>query len=232
MLDHSLTRRLPVNLLARFARNQIIVKKAKASMTASLPLRPLRILRVLCVKSLLPLALATTVHAQTANTEPFADVHDGGKQHTASGFICPAKIGAFERDAVGESNPGTHTDFCAYSALNGVYATIKLVPLDGPYNPQNALAPGFIEQESLGGKPVADGVVMLGVKPEPLAIYARTYETTKLEDLRYRVLFAGAQFQNWAVETTIEYADPRDTAVEDQFLHAVYAAARSEIVAK
>jgi hypothetical protein len=106
------------------------------------------------------------------------------------------------------------------------------VPLDGPYNAQSSLAAGFIEQEGLGGRCIADGMATLGVKPQPVAVYARTYETAKLEDQRYRVLFAGAQFQNWAVETTIEYADPRDTGIEDQFLHAVYEAARSQIAAK
>jgi len=176
--------------------------------------------------------LAGAASAQDLHADPFSDTHDGGKFHAASGFVCPARIGAFERDAVGESDPGKGVDFCAYSALNGVYGTIRLVPLDGPYNAQSSLAAGFIEQEGLGGKQIADGMAMLGVKPQPVAVYARTYETAKLEDQRYRVLFAGAQFGNWAVETTIEYADPRDTAIEDRFLHAVYAAARNEIAAK
>jgi len=187
-------------------------------------------LRASLLNSFFALAVVSPAFAQDA--DPFADARNGGKLHTASGFTCPAMIGPFERDAVGESDPGKGADFCAYSALNGVYGTIRLVPLDGPYNAQTSLAPGFIEQEGLGGKRIADGMATLEMKPSPLAVYARTYETTKLEDQRYRVLFAGGQFGNWAVETTIEYADPRDTGVEDQFLHAVYAAARGEIAAK
>lgn len=176
--------------------------------------------------------MAMTVQAQAADTDPFTDAHDGGKLHTASGFVCPARIGAFERDAVGESDPGKHADFCAYSARNGVYGTIKLVPTDGPYDARASLASDFAVTESSGAKSIADGQVMLAAKPDPLAIYARTYETAKLEDLRYRVMFSGAQFGNWAVETTIEYADPRDVALEDQFLHGVYADAQREIAAK
>jgi hypothetical protein len=166
------------------------------------------------------------------NVDAFTDTHDGGKLHAASGFICPARIGAFERDAVGEANPGKGVDFCAYSARNGIYGTIRLMPVNGSYDAQTSLAPDFGETEAMGGKRVVDGLVTLSAKPQPLAVYARTYETAKLEDFRYRVLFSGAQFGKWAVETTIEYADPRDTGIEDQFLHAVYAAAPSEITAK
>ena len=60
----------------------------------------------------------------------------------------------------------------------------------------------------------------------PLAVYTRTYETAKLEELRIIACCSRApSSRNWAVEATIEYADPRDTPVEDQFLRAVYAAA-------
>jgi hypothetical protein len=173
-----------------------------------------------------------TVQAQAADTDLFTDTRDGGKLHAASGFVCPARIGVFERDAVGEADPGTHTDFCAYSARNGIYGTIRLVPLSGPYDAPGALAPDFVETESQGAKRVADGPAMLAAQPQPLMIYARTYETAKLDDLRYRVMFSGAQFGNWAVETTIEYADPRDVGLENQFLHAVYANAQREIAVK
>jgi len=196
------------------------------------PPRPLRNLRVLCAKIVFIGCLAPAAFAQDANTDPFTDTHDGGKLHTASGFVCPARISAFERDAVGEADPETHTDFCAYSARDGVYGTIKLVPLAGPYDAQSALAPDFAKTESLGGKRVADGPAMLAAKPQPLVVYARTYEIAKLDQFRYRVMFSGAQFGNWAVETTIEYADPRDTGVENQFLHAVYAMAEHDIAVK
>lgn len=178
--------------------------------------------------------LARPAFGQDVSGEAFVDARDGAKLHSASGFSCPAKIGLFERDAVGEADPQNGADFCAYSALDGVYGTIKLIPLTGPYDAKASLSSGFVEQEGTGGKRIAEGTTNLPTKPgtPPLAIYTRTYETAKLEDLHYRVLFAGAQFKNWAIETTIEYADPRDTPVEEQFLRAVYADAESEIAAK
>jgi hypothetical protein len=203
-----------------------------------IPPSPPRIHCVLRVESFLTVfaasifGLALMAHAafaQDASLDPFTDAKNGAKLHTASGYVCPARIGLFERDAVGEDDPAHGSDFCAYSALNGVYGTIKLVRLDGPYDARSSLAPGFVEQESVGAKRVGDGLVALAMTPQPVPVYARTYETAKLADTHYRMLFAGAQFKNWAVETTIEYADPRDTTAEDEFLHAVYAAALAEI---
>jgi hypothetical protein len=46
------------------------------------------------------------------------------------------------------------------------------------------------------------------------------------------VLFAGANVKSWAVEAIIEYAEPRDVSLEQDFLHAVYAAAQSGIGTK
>jgi hypothetical protein len=43
------------------------------------------------------------------------------------------------------------------------------------------------------------------------------------------VLFSGSVVKNWAVETTIEYADPRDTPEKTAFFNAVYEAALAEI---
>jgi len=174
---------------------------------------------------------ATTFAAETASTpdngDPFSDFGDGGKRHTASGFVCPARIGLFKRDTAGEADPQTGTDFCAYSALGGVYGTIKLTLLDAPYDARASLAPGFVEEEGTGGKRFSEAVVVLAASHDtpPFAVYTRTYETAKLETDHYRVLFAGAQFKNWSVETTIEYTDPRDVAMENEFLHAVYAEA-------
>lgn len=184
--------------------------------------------------SIVVILAALPALAQDIGDDPFTDLHDGGKLHIASGFICPAKIGLFERDAAGEADPETGEGFCAYSALDGVYGTITLKELDEPYNAKTSLAPGFIEQEDTGGRRITEGVQMISMKPHaaPLAVYTRTYETAKLEDLHYRILFAGAQFKNWAVEATIEYADPRDLSVESEFLRAVYAAADSEIAGK
>jgi hypothetical protein len=171
-------------------------------------------------------------HAQTA-ADAFADRPDGAKVDIASGFVCPAKIGLFERDAVGEADPETGTDFCAYSALDGVYGTIKVTPLTGAYDPKGSFAADFAEQEGTGGKQISERPEnMAAAGSAPLAVYTRTYETSKLEDLHYRVTFAGAEVKNWSVEATMEFADPRDTPVEQEFLHAVYAAAQTQIVAK
>ena len=200
--------------------------------------RPPRTLRVSCVipssRSLLKAAallVALDVDPASAQDDPFSDTRDGGKLHTASGFLCPSKVGLFERDAVGEAEPTAGADFCAYSALDGVYGTVKLTLLDGPYNAPVSLAPEFIEEEGTGAKRIAEGMISLPVAAHgpPLAIYTRTYETGKMEDRHYRVLFSGAQFKNWAVEATIEYVDPQDVAVESEFLRAVYAGAEKQI---
>jgi len=181
------------------------------------------------VYPLLAILLATPAFAQTA--DPFTDGKDGAKVHVASGFICPAKIGAFERDTASESDVGTGADACDYAALDGIYGTIKLIPLTGPYAPRDSLAQAFIEQEGTGGKRVGETVLMLGPKSSALPVYARTYRTARAEALEYRILFAGAQIGNWAVEVTVEYADPRDTQAEKEFLSAVYDGARKEIAA-
>ncbi len=139
-----------------------------------------------------------------------------------SGFVCPAKIGLFVRDAVGERDPKSQTVYCAYSALDGVYGTIVLVPLAGPYDPKTALVSDFLEQEATGGKKLGERSVALGGAG---GIYTRTYETTSLEDLHYRVLFTASAVGNWAVQVTMEYASPRDDALEQEFLNAVYAGA-------
>lgn len=174
------------------------------------------------------------VRAQVVAGDTFSDGKDGAKVHVASGFVCPAKIGLFERDAVGESDPSAGADFCAYSTQDGVYGTIKLSPVAGNYDPKISLARDFAEQEATGGKKIFDGELGQPAKnaTTPLAIYSRSYETSKLEDLHYRVLFAGAQVKTWAVEAIVEYADPRDASLKQEFLRAVYAEAQSAIGAK
>jgi hypothetical protein len=173
------------------------------------------------------LASATPALAQTA--DPFADGKDGAKVHTASGFVCPAMIGPFERDAADENDVQTGANICSYSALDGVYGTIVLAPLTGPYDAANALAPAFVEQEGTGGKKIAEGTITLGPKSAPLTIYTRSYRTARAESLEYRIAFTGAAVKNWAVQATVEYADPRDTALEQEFLGAVYADALKNI---
>jgi hypothetical protein len=180
------------------------------------------------------LTLAVPASAQVVAGDTFADGKDGAKIHTASGYVCPAKIGLFERDAVGESDPSAGADFCAYSTQDGVYGTIKLTPVSGTYDPKVSLLRDFTEQEATGGRQISEGNVQQTGKGAalPIAVYTRSYETSKLEDLHYRVLFAGADVNSWAVEAVIEYADPRDASLEQEFLHATYAAAQSGIGAK
>jgi len=183
------------------------------------------------VLAAIALLVCTPAYAQTVAGDTFADGKDGAKVHTASGFVCPAKIGPFERDAVGESDPETGEDFCAYGALDSIYGTIKLMPLHGPYDPKQSLAGDFAEQEGTGGKRIAERDVGVAAAPgaAPLQVYTCTYEAAKLEDLHYRVLFAGAAVKNWAVEATIEFAEPRDTPVAQDFFRAVYTAAPNKI---
>ena len=160
--------------------------------------------------------------AQMVSGDTFADGVNGAKLHVASGFVCPSIIGAFERDAVGEYDPESGADFCAYSALDGVYGTIRLVPVQNPYDARQSLANDFAEQEGTGGKRIEERQIELA----QLSVYQRTYEAAKLEDLHYRVEFTGAATGNWAVETTLEYAEPRDVAEAQKFVAAVYRAAR------
>jgi hypothetical protein len=177
------------------------------------------------------LSICLPARAQTVAGDQFADKGDGAKVHVASGFVCPAKIGIFERDAVGESDPQAGVDFCAYSALDGVYGTITLIPIQGSYDPKQSLADDFAEQEGTGGKQINEGTVSVAVNRDspPLPVYMRSYETAKLEDLHYRVTYTGAAIGNWAVQTTLEYAEPRDTNDAQQFLRAAYGDAKTEI---
>lgn len=177
------------------------------------------------------LAAASPSFAQDA-ADAFKDRGDGAKVHVTSGFVCPHLYGRFERDAVGMSDLDTGSVYCAYSELDGVYGTVTLRPLNGPYDAKTSLVPDFLEQEGTGGKRIAEATVKIGAAAEPLAVYTRTYETSELESLHYRVMFAGAAVKNWAVEATIEYADPRDTSFQKSFLDAVYKDALAEIGAE
>jgi hypothetical protein len=197
-------------------------------MTCAIEFSPPRELGV----ALLTLLLAGPAYAQTLAGDTFADGANGAKVHVASKFVCPAKIGPFERDAVGEADPQTGSDFCAYAALDGVYGTIRLVPLHGAYDAKQSLAKDFAEQERAGGRSIAEKQVTIATPPHgSIPVYTRTYEAAKLEDLHYRVQFAGAGLANWAVETSIEFAEPRDLTEAQSFLRTVYASAQSQITA-
>jgi hypothetical protein len=163
--------------------------------------------------------------------DTFKDGPGYAKVHVASGFVCPASIGPFERDAAGENDVQTGSDVCSYAALDGVYGTIVLTPLTGPYDPKASLAAQFIEQEETGGKRIAEKTAPLVDKSAMLPVFTRSYRTARAESLEYRILFAGTQIGNWSVEVTVEYADPRDTPAEKLFLNAVFAAAKKDIQA-
>jgi hypothetical protein len=177
------------------------------------------------MRSLLAVLVLIAQSAAAQDADIFVDAPDGGKLHGASGFVCPAKIGLFERDAVGERDPQRSAYFCSYSALDGVYGTITLTPLKGPYDPKAALVPDFQELEGTGGKMIGEAPMKLGAA----TVYTRKYETTHLEDVHYRVLFAASAVGQWAVEVTMEYASPRDDVVEQEFLNTVYAEALHKI---
>jgi hypothetical protein len=181
-------------------------------------------MRTLLIAALL--LAAQSARAQSTG-DVFADTGNGARVHVASGFVCPRQLGHFERDAVGERDPSQDIDFCAYSALDGLYGTITLVPLKGAYDPKAALAPEFVEQEGTGGRMIAEGPAKIA----GLAIYTRKYETTNLEDIHYRVLFTSGTVGAWIVQVTMEYATPRDDEVEQEFLNGVYASATQKIAA-
>jgi len=160
--------------------------------------------------------------AQTTNIDAFKDGADEAKVHSASGFVCPLFIGHFERDAYGERAPMLGSDFCAYSALDGVYGTITLTPLKAAYDPKTALQAEFTEQEGIGGKIVGESTMHIGGGTTPISVYTRTYETAALETLHYRIMFSGGTIGNWAVEATVEFGTPRDDEKLHDFLNAVY----------
>jgi hypothetical protein len=160
--------------------------------------------------------------AQTTNIDAFKDSGDQAKLHSASGFVCPLFIGHFERDAFGERDPSAGADFCAYSAIDGVYGTITLTPLKAAYDAKAALAPEFAEQEGIGGKIIGEQTINIGGGATPISVYSRTYETAALETLHYRILFSTGTVGTWVVEATVEFATPRDDEKQRDFLNAVY----------
>jgi hypothetical protein len=162
----------------------------------------------------------------------FKDGPKGEKIHIASGFVCPDKIGRYIRDAVGESDLETGSDFCSYYALDGVYGTVTLTPLRGAYNPATSLSSEFIQQEGIGAKKIDEKTLKLGPKDHAIKVYARTYETSHLETLHYRITYTGAAYKGWIVETTTEYAEPRDDAVHKEFLDWVYGPALADVAAR
>lgn len=178
---------------------------------------------------LLLTAAGATAQPAVSPTASFTDGTHDAKVHTASGFVCPDRIGRYVRDAVGESDLETGSDFCSYYALDGVYGTVTLTPFTGTYKPAQSLTPAFVEQEGMGGKQVSEKTIALGEGAKKLQVYTRTFETAHLETLHYRIIFAGADIGHWVVETTVEYAEPRDDDVKQAFLDWVYTKAVGKI---
>lgn len=152
----------------------------------------------------------------------FKDGAKGEKIHIASGFVCPERIGRYIRDSVGESDLESRSDFCSYYGFDGVYGTVTLTPLRGTYDPAQSLSSEFIQQEGIGAKQVGEKTFELGPKNARIKVFSRTYETSHLETLHYRLEYTGATVKGWIVETTTEYAEPRDDALHQSFLDWAY----------
>ena len=183
----------------------------------------------LCLVS--TMAAARPVVPITASTV-FKDGPAGEKIHIASNFACPDHIGRYIRDAVGESDLESGSDFCSYYALDGVYGTVTLTPLKGAYDPARSLSSGFIQQEGIGAKKIGTKTIELGPDGKKHKVYMRTYETAHLETLHYRITYSGAAYKGWIIETTTEYAEPRDDKVNRNFLDWVYGPALKDLVAR
>lgn len=165
----------------------------------------------------------TAAHAE----EGFALRGDGALLHTASGFVCPDKIGPFERDAGGQREDG---DYCAYSALSGLYGTIVLKPLPDPYDPVAVLEPACRNVERMGGRILTETVQPVGPETNAIPVYLRTYEMARLDLMAYRTQLASAAVGGWAVEVIVEYAHPRDKDEQTAFVTAVYGEAAKDLV--
>lgn len=171
-------------------------------------------------------AVLTFAAAPAEDLEGFVPREDGALLHTASGFVCPEKIGSFERDAAGRQENG---DYCAYSALSGVYGTIVLRPLHNPFDPAAVLAPEFRMVERMGGKMLSETVQPIGSQDAAIPVFLRTYEMARLDTLTYRTQLASAAIGAWTVEVTIEYAHPRDKEEQTGFVTAVYGEAAKDL---
>ncbi|MDE2464542.1 MAG: hypothetical protein KGO02_12610 [Alphaproteobacteria bacterium] len=147
--------------------------------------------------------------------------HDG-RIALASGFVCPERIGPYIRDAVGQSGPNEQAVFCSYYALDGIYGTVRILPLDGRFDGPASLASQFALQTGSGAKVVAQATATVAGKGTTPAVYSRTYETSRLETLHYRVRYSSAPVRGWVVQVISEYAAPRDDATRNLFLNWAY----------
>ncbi len=103
-------------------------------------------------------------------------------------------------------------------ALDGVYGTIILTPLSGPYDPKTALVAEFQEQEATGGKVIGEATQKFG-GANRLHAQLRDIEPRRCALSR---AICGERGRTMAVQVTMEYASPRDEALKQDFLNAVY----------
>ena len=147
--------------------------------------------------------------------------HDG-RIARASGFVCPDRIGPYIRDAAGQSGVSQKRVFCSYYARDGIYGTVRILPLDGQFDGPGLLAGQFSQEAGSGGRIVAQTTLSIAAAGRVLPVFSRTYETSHLENLHYRVSYASAPVRGWVVEVISEYASPRDDATKTVFLDWVY----------
>jgi hypothetical protein len=154
----------------------------------------------------------------------FGDGPNGAAIHT-SGFVCPPKVGTFERDATGLRDAESGADYCAYSGLSGVYGTVIIRTLPSPFDPKNVLAPEFRVQEGTDGHLIGEEMQRIAAIP----VYTRVYETARLQSRQYRTLYASTAVGAWSVVVIVEYAYPQDKDMASAFLAAIYGKAVKDI---
>ncbi len=180
-----------------------------------------RRLLVLWALALVSTALASARGATVA-LGAFRDGPHDGRIARASGFVCPDRIGPYIRDAAGQSSVSQKRVFCSYYALDGIYGTVRILPLDGQFDGPGLLAGQFSQEAGSGGRVVAQKNLSFAAAGRVLPVFSRTYETSHLENLHYRVSYASAPIRGWVVEVISEYASPRDDATKTVFLDWVF----------
>ena len=163
-----------------------------------------------------------SAHGTTVALGAFRDGPHDGRIARASGFVCPDRVGPYIRDAAGQTGVSQKKVFCSYYALDGIYGTVRILPLHGQFDGPGLLAGQFSQEAGSGGKVVAQKTFSFSAAGRMLSMFSRTYENSHLENLHYRVNYASAPVRGWVVEVISEYASPRDDATRTVFLDWVY----------
>jgi hypothetical protein len=176
--------------------------------------------------ALFGLVLVSSTYASAQGTTvalgAFRDGPHDGRIARASGFVCPDRVGPYIRDAAGQSGMSEKRVFCSYYALDGIYGTVRILPLKGKFDGPGLLAGQFSQEAGSGGRVVDQKTRSFHAASGLLRVFTRTYETSHLENLHYRVSYASAPALGWVVEVISEYASPRDDATKAVFLNWVY----------